>query len=317
MAPPINPTDYPSQELALLILDCTPTLSFLIGVVFLLVAAIPLYVYALVMLHRRRDFQPLKSRSETLIFTSTLGNGLLFTLTLVNKIMSNNYWAIWGSLRTKNLDPDNPPVWLVATCQFSILAPWLAKPMFYFPYLFRSLRLMQIWSVGEEYKLTAREDSQAQPKTSTASRLLINERNLVFIFGIFLAPFIIITAIVTFIPQLAFLLPAFCISQCQAETSESYYDYINSTMEIYLYHGSFQNLLLMICIFIVRKVDVTFSSVSELRWVCTIGVLCSLFESVCLLFLDKTMFVVLGYYQYATLAGLIGILYLTALSNIF
>lgn len=98
---------------------------------------------------------------------------------------------------------------------------------------------MQIWNVGEEYKLLAREDSQAQPQTSTASRLLINERNLVLIFGIFLAPFILITAIATFIPKLAFLLPAFCISQCQAKTAESYYDYINSTMQIYLFHGSF------------------------------------------------------------------------------
>lgn len=70
------------------------------------------------------------------------------------------------------------------------------------------------------------------------------------------------------------------------------------------------------CIFIVRKVDVTFSSVSELRSVCTIGVICSVFDSVCLLFLDKTIFVVLGYYQYVTLIGLVGILYLTALQNI-
>jgi hypothetical protein len=51
------------------------------------------YVFCLVMLLKRKDYQPLKSRSISLIFISTLGNTLFFGFFLVNKIDSSNYWS--------------------------------------------------------------------------------------------------------------------------------------------------------------------------------------------------------------------------------
>lgn len=63
-------------------------------IVALLIVVLPLaYVFCLVMLLKRKDYQPLKSRSISLIFISTLGNTLFFGFFLVNKIDSNNYWS--------------------------------------------------------------------------------------------------------------------------------------------------------------------------------------------------------------------------------
>jgi hypothetical protein len=63
-------------------------------VVSLLIVVLPLaYVFCLVMLLKRKDYQPLKSRSISLIFISTLGNTLFFGFFLVNKIDSSNYWS--------------------------------------------------------------------------------------------------------------------------------------------------------------------------------------------------------------------------------
>lgn len=45
------------------------------------------YVLALVLLVKRKDFQPLKSRSVSLIFVSTLGNFLYFSAMMYNKIL--------------------------------------------------------------------------------------------------------------------------------------------------------------------------------------------------------------------------------------
>ena len=68
----------------------------------LLVAVSPFFIFALVMLHKRRDFQPLKSRSVTLIQTSTFGNFLFFVLVLAGKIIDNNYWQAWDYLGIPN-----------------------------------------------------------------------------------------------------------------------------------------------------------------------------------------------------------------------
>lgn len=61
------------------------------------------YLVALVLLLKRKDFQPLKSRSVSLIFVSTLGNFLFFSAIMYNKILSNNRWPIWDELE----NPDN------------------------------------------------------------------------------------------------------------------------------------------------------------------------------------------------------------------
>lgn len=56
-------------------------------VVFLISTMSLVYVLALVLLVKRKDFQPLKSRSVSLIFVSTLGNFLYFSTMMYNKIL--------------------------------------------------------------------------------------------------------------------------------------------------------------------------------------------------------------------------------------
>ena len=48
---------------------------------------------------KRRDYQPLKSRSVSLIFFSTIGNFCYFLCLMGNKILTNNYWHFWDDLR--------------------------------------------------------------------------------------------------------------------------------------------------------------------------------------------------------------------------
>ena len=45
------------------------------------------FLAALVLLVKRKDFQPLKSRCVSLIFVSTLGNFLFFSSMMYNKIL--------------------------------------------------------------------------------------------------------------------------------------------------------------------------------------------------------------------------------------
>ena len=47
---------------------------------------------------KRRDYQPLKSRSVSLIFFSTVGNFCYFLCLMLNKILTNNYWNFWDDL---------------------------------------------------------------------------------------------------------------------------------------------------------------------------------------------------------------------------
>lgn len=58
----------------------------------------PIYVIALVLLIKRKEFQPLKSRCVPLIFVSTLGNFLYFSTLMYNKILQNNGWKIWNEI---------------------------------------------------------------------------------------------------------------------------------------------------------------------------------------------------------------------------
>jgi hypothetical protein len=55
----------------------------------------PVYIVALVLLSKRKDYQPLKSRSVNLIYVTTIGNLLYFVFILANKILSSNYWSVW------------------------------------------------------------------------------------------------------------------------------------------------------------------------------------------------------------------------------
>ena len=63
---------------------------------------LPVYLFSLVLLIKRRDFQPLKSRSVSLIYTSTLGNFLFFLFTMLNLLISNNLWKLWSGLDSPN-----------------------------------------------------------------------------------------------------------------------------------------------------------------------------------------------------------------------
>jgi len=108
----------------------------------------------------------------------------------------------------------------------------------------------------------------------------------------------------------------FCISQCQGKTRNEYWDYINRTMQIVMVGYFIINVVLFICLFIIRNVSSVFSARQELKQVVAVLVVAFGVEIASLLYLDETMYVVMGYFLYVNLLASVTCLYLTALGPI-
>jgi hypothetical protein len=113
----VDPNDYHGTEAFLVSLD-SKTLADKLLIVAILVVMLPVYLFSLVLLIKRRDFQPLKSRSVSLIYTSTLGNFLFFLFTMLNLIVSNNIWKMWVGLDQPNKSTSlEVAIWM--SCEFT------------------------------------------------------------------------------------------------------------------------------------------------------------------------------------------------------
>lgn len=132
---------------------------------------VPTFIISLVMLRKRKDFQPLKSRSVLLLTISTMGNFLFFTTLMLSKILDNNIWEIWTYLEPRPCPvPDDYVrikdqnyelfVMIQSSCIMSYIQNWFARPVFFVPYYFRALRLYQIWNFSE---LFANKNSEVGP----------------------------------------------------------------------------------------------------------------------------------------------------------
>jgi len=196
---------------------------------------------------------------------------------------------------------------------------WLAKPMWTAPYVFRAVRLRQIYMVTEmaftEDKPATRRSS-VTPEKTTKRNFMIRESNLVVLLLTFLTPFLVLTVLMSVYPKFAFLMPFFCISQCQGKTRNEYWDYINRTMQIVMVGYFIINVVLFICLFIIRNVSSVFSARQELKQVVAVLVVAFGVEIASLLYLDETMYVVMGYFLYVNLLASVTCLYLTALGPI-
>ena len=111
------------------------------------------YIIALVLLIKRKDYQPLKSRSVTLIFASTLGNFLFFSSLMYSKILQNNQWGIWNDIESevKKDYGTGLKAAIEISCFFSNAQSWFFRPIWFIPYFFRSYRLHQIWGMQKIY----------------------------------------------------------------------------------------------------------------------------------------------------------------------
>lgn len=118
------------------------------------------YVLALVLLVKRKDFQPLKSRCVSLIFVSTLGNFLYFSTLMYNKILQNNRWSIWDDIENKQTYDKGTNVAIEISCCFSNSQWWLFRTIWLVPYLFRSYRLHLIWGMQKIYYGDVEEDDE-------------------------------------------------------------------------------------------------------------------------------------------------------------
>lgn len=120
---------------------------------FLLITLLPIYGLALFLMLKRRDFQPLKSRSVSLIFISTLGNMIYFFLLMMTKINDSSHWESWQQLQDPNLTKSEytPALktMIYASCEMSELKTWLAQSMVFYPYVLRAIRLYQIFHYGD------------------------------------------------------------------------------------------------------------------------------------------------------------------------
>lgn len=177
----------------------------------------------------------MKARSVALIITSTTGNFFFFTFTILEKIMSNNYWQVWNDLGTPGAAAKGTRLhtMVLTTCQLTMMVTWLAKPWWLAPYLFRSLRLRQIKNMTEE-ALSKENVRKIDEKQTHTRNFLIRESNIVKLLGIFLIPFIILTIFMSVFPQFAAIMPFMCSSQCIEQTNKFtdvfYFEYINNTM---------------------------------------------------------------------------------------
>lgn len=90
------------------------------------------------------------------------------------------------------------------------------------------------------------------------------------------------------------IFPVLEISQCFAN-QENYFTYINKSMTQFMLFQLFHNLLFFTMVFVLRDVADKFNIGGELRRVCVISVLCMNFYVFAILFLDQTLFVILGY----------------------
>jgi hypothetical protein len=72
------------------------------------------------------------------------------------------------------------------------------------------------------------------------------------------------------------------------------------------------NVLFFVMLFVIRDVDDKFSIASELRKVCIISTFCLTFYTFSDLFLDTTLFVIMGWSQYLLAVMSLSLLYFTA-----
>jgi len=104
-----------------------------------------------------------------LIFCSTLGNFLYFFSIMYNKILQSNSWSMWDELK----HPDAPNserlnIAICISCFMSNAQIWLFRAIWFFPYIFRIIRLKLIWGMQKKYYGTEveGEEKDAMPSSS-------------------------------------------------------------------------------------------------------------------------------------------------------
>ena len=84
-------------------------------------------------------------------------------------------------------------------------------------------------------------------------------------------------------------------------------------MYIFCWSQFARNILLFLCVFLLREIDDTFNITKELRWVIVISSVCFTADTTVTLFFGDSLFVILGFCQYLPVMVCFGLLYLTAL----
>ena len=135
-------------------------------IVFLISIFSIVYILALVLLVKRKDFQPLKSRSVSLIFVSTLGNFLYFSSLMYNKILQNNKWNIWKDLKSQVSFDASTDTAIELSCFLSNSQWWLFRTVWFAPYLFRCYRLHLIWGMQKIYYKDDEDDDEQSENDS-------------------------------------------------------------------------------------------------------------------------------------------------------
>ena len=136
-----------------------------------------IFALTLALLCKRKDFQPLKSTSVVLIWLSTLANCCCFVCIMLNKILSNNKWNFWENIvnavapipsfsksqatLTGVPSASQYSFWvnlvIESTCFVDYLNWRFFRVIWLVPYLFRILKLYQIWNFHRVYMKTEQE----------------------------------------------------------------------------------------------------------------------------------------------------------------
>ena len=117
------------------------------------------YIITLVLIVRRKDFQPLKSQCTSLLFVSTLGNYFFFSALMYNKILQNNLWPMWNGIKHPiDKFSAGTETAIKFSCFMSNAQLYLFRAIWGFPYFFRALRLKLIWGIQKSYFVDQNED---------------------------------------------------------------------------------------------------------------------------------------------------------------
>jgi predicted ferric reductase len=141
----------------------------------LIIVVSVIFILTLISIKKRREFQPLKSTSMWLIWLSTFANFCCFLCLMINKILDNPNWNFWSNLVngvTSFFHPESAVAKLATTastygfgvtaviettCFLDYLNWRFFRVIWLVPYLFRILRLNQIWNFHKVYKKAEEE----------------------------------------------------------------------------------------------------------------------------------------------------------------
>lgn len=204
------------------------------------------------------------------------------------------------------------------TCFLDYLNWRFFRVIWLLPYLFRILRLYQIWNFHKIYVKT--EESviidqnvsirssdvynektrriEAENRRRKCKSFLISEQNLITVFLLTMIPFLLLACAEPFLKSINIVLPVFSIQQCCGCDQVAYQNELYNAFIWYTVSEATYNMVFFASYFTLRDVETNFRITRELRITIICKFIIDFLYGASLLYLYDTAFVVLGFAEY-------------------